>query len=66
MPNYKLYLLLFKPDYSLMTYGKIKELLKKEYSEFNNDIVVIESPFLETTRSGLPIRNVYLGKSISY
>lgn len=57
---------MFKPDYSLMTYGKIKELLKKEYSEFNNDIVVIESPFLETTRSGLPIRNVYLGKSISY
>lgn len=44
-----------------MPYGKVYELLTQEHGN-SSDTVLIESPFLETTRLGTPMRFVLLGK----
>lgn len=47
--------------YTEMPYGKIYKLLTEEHGN-SGDVVLIESPFLETTRLGTPMRSVLLGK----
>lgn len=44
-----------------MPYGKVYELLTQEHENLG-DVVLIESPFMETTRLGTPMRSVLLGK----
>jgi hypothetical protein len=44
-----------------MSLNRIQKLLFSEYSNFQ-DIILIESPFAETTREGKGIRQVHLGE----
>ncbi len=43
-----------------MSVGRIQKLLFSEYCDFE-DMVLIESPFAQTTKQGKGIRQVYLG-----
>lgn len=47
--------------YTEMPYGKVYKLLTQGHGN-SGDVVLIESPFLETTRLGTRIRCVLLGK----
>lgn len=44
-----------------MSLNRIQKLLFSEYSDFE-DMVLVESPFAETTREGRGIRQVQIGK----
>lgn len=44
-----------------MTLNRIQKLLFSEYSDFE-DMVLVESPFAETTRDGRGIRQVQIGE----
>jgi hypothetical protein len=44
-----------------MSLNRIQKLLFSEYSDFE-DMVLIESPFAETTKEGEGIRQVQLGQ----
>lgn len=46
-----------------MSINRIQKLLFSEYSEFE-DMVIVESPFAQTTREGKGIRQVHLGTTI--
>lgn len=43
-----------------MTSNRIQKLLFSEYSDFE-DVVLVESPFAETSRDGNGIRQVQMG-----
>lgn len=45
-----------------MSVNRIQKLLFSEYCDFK-DVVVVESPFAQTTREGRGIRQINLGKS---
>lgn len=47
-----------------MSLNRIQKLLFSEYCEFE-DMVLVESPFAETTRDGKGIRQVHLGNICS-
>lgn len=44
-----------------MSFNRIQKLLFSEYCDFE-DMVLVESPFAQTTREGFGIRQVQLGK----
>lgn len=45
----------------IMSLNRIQKLLFSEYSDFE-DMVLVESPFAETTREGRGIRQVQIGE----
>lgn len=45
-----------------MTSNRIQKLLFSEYSDFE-DIVLVESPFAETSKYGRGVRQIQMGKS---
>lgn len=47
-----------------MSLNRIQKLLFSEYCEFE-DMVLVESPFAETTRDGKGIRQVHLGNILA-
>lgn len=44
-----------------MPLNRIQKLLFSEYSDFE-DIVLVESPFVETTKGGKGVRQLQIGK----
>lgn len=48
-----------------MSFNRIQKLLFAEYRDFE-DMVLVESPFAQTTRDGQGIRQVHLGITIYF
>lgn len=44
-----------------MSINRVQKLLLSEYNDFE-DLVLIESPFAQTTKEGRGLRQVHLGK----
>lgn len=52
---------IFSSQINVMSINRVQKLLFSEYCDFE-DMVLIESPFAQTTKGGQGLRQVYLGK----